>query len=484
MERPTTPIPGPGEHVAVLGLGVSNRAVARYLLDRGIRPRYYDRKPAASVDLAAFGEDPGDRFHGGPDYLDRFAQDGAARPFDWIFVTPGMPKDLPELRDAAAAGARLTGEMSLFMNLCPAPMIGITGSAGKTTTASLTAHFLRTGERRIWLGGNIGEPLLHRLGEIGDDDLVVLELSSFQLELAERVPASAAVLNLSPDHLDVHGDAASYYRAKSRLVTQQQPGDTLLLNWNCPRTRALARVSPARVRFFAVCGGRDIEDTDGVVAYAVGDDLRARWRGRDVSLISSASLGLRGEHNRANFLAAATLALDWGVAPETIRREMEDFRLPPHRLEEVDRVEGVRFVDDSIATSPPRTRAALVSYSAPLVVILGGYDKGVAFGDLAADVAGGIGAGRIRAAVVTGACGERLAAALEIAGAPAGSVDRREGFEDAFAAAVDRARPGDVVLLSPGCASFDAFENYRARGQYFKELVANLKGEDRPEGLH
>ncbi|MFO7942117.1 MAG: UDP-N-acetylmuramoyl-L-alanine--D-glutamate ligase [Bacillota bacterium] len=467
-------VPHPDDRVAVVGLGVSNRAVASYLLDLGISPHYYDAKNPRDLDLATLPEDPGDRLYGGADYLQALARDHRRNPYRFVFVTPGMPKHHPVLRSMAGEGVRLAGEMGFFMDLCPAGMVGITGSAGKTTTASMLAHFLGGLNRRVWLGGNIGRPMIDRLGEIEGDDLVVLELSSFQLELANTVPQTAALLNMFPDHLDVHENLEAYYEAKANLVKNQRRGDRLLLNRDCPRSAALAEVSRADVSYFSLRLPGTADST--TVAYLRGDELVLREGEHEEEFATRGELPLAGDHNVANALAAAALARGLGVPIEHIRRSLRDFVPPPHRLETVGEVGGVRYVNDSIATSPGRARAALMALEGPLVVILGGYDKGVSFEDLARRLRTKIDRDEIRGVVLTGASASRIAVALGEAGVSEDSLLVRRDFDEAVAAAAGIARPKDTVLLSPGCASFDSFGNYRRRGEHFRVLVERMKG--------
>lgn len=483
MSHVPAAMPRPGQRIALMGLGVSNLALARFLLRHGVRPHYYDRKCARSLDLTPLKEDPKGRLVAGADYLDRFREDHRARPFDWVFVTPGMPKQLPALREARASGAQLSGEMALFMQLCAAPMIGVTGSAGKTTTVSLLAGFLEETGRRLWVGGNVGQPLIEHLGDIASGDLVVLELSSFQLELANRVPGSAAVLNLFPDHLDVHGDVDSYYRAKSRLVIGQQAGDLLLLNGDCPRTRRLADASAARVRVYSPSGNEHGASGRTREGYALAGYSRSGWLmlnrdGEEDPLVAEDAVPLRGQHNRANLLAAAILAADFGASTRGMRNRLSRYVPPPHRMEDFAEKGGIRYIDDSIATSPLRTTAALEALPEPLVLILGGYDKGMSFAELARRIANAQQEGRIRGVILTGDAASRIDKALERGGVGPHIRLTVPTFDDAVRQAVCMARHGDTVLLSPGCASFDAFENYRARGVYFKRIVRELIGDE------
>ena len=416
----------------------------------------------------------------GPDYLGQFVRD-LGLGFDWVFVTPGMKKDVPEIDQARKAGCRIGSELGLFMSLCTAPMIGITGSSGKTTTASLTARILERGHRTVHLGGNIGRPLINQLDCIGSDDVVVLEISSFQLELADRVPEIGAILNISPNHLDVHGTMEKYIEAKARLARHQCRGDFMLLNADCAITRSLAPAARGEVGFFRVVSNENDGIPAGVVAEIRDDNL---WIIEDAErrhVARSDDLPLRGLHNARNVLAAAVLARRAGAFLDDISGAVVEFTPVPHRLEDVGEIGGVLYVNDSIATSPDRTVAAIRSYERPVLLLLGGYDKGVSFRPLVHEVVQGYESGAIRAVYLMGATAEKLRGILDdVAGnesVPLAGCDlvTCRDLEDALVSASKRAHPGDIVLMSPACASYDSFDNFMQRGDYFRDLVRRLE---------
>ncbi len=473
------PIPEHGETAAVLGLGISNRELVKYLAGRGVTVRAYDKKPGDEL-----GEHYASVAHHlsggsfGRDYLADFSSDLADR-IDWVFVTPGMPKDLPEIEEARRSGARISSELSLFMILCPAPMVGVTGSSGKTTTASLAAAMLRSDDQRVWLGGNIGVPLIDRVDEITEHDVVVLEISSFQLELAERVPQVGVLTNISPNHLDVHRTMDNYVAAKRRMISLQQEGDFMLLNADCASSLQMQDSIRGEGAFFSVLYAPSTWSSSMPLGgwYQEGE-LWVSYSGEPVQLCTMEEMPLRGLHNASNVLAAAVLAIRMGASPRSIRRAVRNFTPVRHRLEDVGSLDGVLYVNDSIATSPDRTVAGLHSYTEPVVLLLGGYDKGLSFDPLAEELVCLGHEGHIRAVVLMGDTAEQIHGALcrKASDREPSSVDevpvhRVEGLRDAFLTARNLARPGDVVLMSPACASFDEFPNYVQRGRYFRKLV-------------
>jgi len=476
-----------GRKVVVLGLGISNLAVIDCLLGAGARVTAADRKTAGEL---------GERYSRlsllplelvlGPGYLSALAGQEVA------FLTPGMRRDLPELEDARRAGIELSSETKLFFELCRAPVVAVTGSAGKTTTTTLVGLMLRKSRPGVHVGGNIGRPLVAIAGDIRTEDIVVLELSSFQLQDLGLSPHVAAVLNVSPNHLDVHPTMADYVDAKKVIYQHQGPLDFCVFNYDNDVTRGMARDYDERVR--RGLGGHApvmysrLENT-GDGAFVSGDRLVVRLGPfgaglPDAVVCSRDEIKLLGEHNLENVLAASAVAGLAGATPEAMREVATSFRGVEHRLEPVRELAGVRYYNDSIATAPDRTIAALRSLPGPMVIILGGYDKKIGFGELAREL---LECGKVRAAVILGATAGKIERALkaerdrrEEAGSPADRVQvvRVPGdFGAAVRTAHGLAVAGDIVLLSPACASFDMFANFEERGRAFKQLVAAL-----PEG--
>ncbi|GAB6877446.1 UDP-N-acetylmuramoyl-L-alanine--D-glutamate ligase [Thermaerobacter litoralis] len=476
-------VPGP---VAVVGLGRSNRALMRYLLAHGVPVVGCDRQPPDQADpeIRALGE-AGVELHLGPDYLRVLTE----RPFGTVFLTPGMKKDLPEIRAARAAGAHIRGEIDLFLERCRATVVGVTGSAGKTTTTSLIGEGLRRAAapggplegRPVYVGGNIGRPLIEEVDRIPPEALVVLELSSFQLELCHRAPQVAVYLNLRPNHLDIHGTMEAYAAAKARIVELQPATGWAVLNGDDPAPAGLAPRAPGRVAVFAASGrvARRLAEQEagrrgGPVraAYLEGDHLVV-WDGdRERPVLDARTMILRGAHNRLNALAAILAGWVAGAPPEAMAEAAAAFRGVEHRLELVRELDGVRYYNDSIATAPDRTLAALEAFTEPVVLIAGGYDKGIPFDPLGPAVCR-----RARAVVLLGKTAGAIQRVIEEAAAREGrgpAVRRVGSLEEAVAEARRLARPGDVVLLSPACASYDMFRDYTERGRRFKELVMAL----------
>ena len=488
-----------GRRVAVIGLGMSNLALIQFLLGQGAQVTACDRKTAAEFGGAAAGLSTlaelstlAVRLELGPHYLDAIAG------HDEVFLTPGMRKDAPQVAAARAAGAVISSEIPLFLELCRAPVVGITGSAGKSTTTALTHLMLQRAGIDARLGGNIGRPLIAGVLAIPPTAVVVLELSSFQLELAAISPHLGALLNISPNHLDVHESFAEYAAAKTSIYRFQRPGDACVFNADRPETRAAARDCPAGVAFFsqreAVRPGAYL-DGSGPGAELVLDLGRGAGR-----LLTASELRLRGEHNLGNVLAAAALAGLAGAPAAAIAAAARDFQGLEHRLEPVRDLDGVAYYNDSIATAPDRAIAALKSFDRPIILIAGGYDKKIPFDEFGAEVAR-----RVRVLVLTGVTEQKIAAAVEAAvtaaavaqagavtqatpavagGAsgpkPAGpEVVSAPDLRAAVLAARAAARPGDIVLLSPACASYDAFRNFEERGRAFKDIVRGLPGQER-----
>jgi len=387
---------------------------------------------------------------------------------DIFFVSPGVPESTPVYRAARAAGLAVQSMTTLFFDLCPGRIVGVTGSSGKTTTTSLIGHILRLAGRDVVVGGNIGDPMLDLLPLIGPETLVVLELSSFQLAILERSPHLSVVTNITPNHLDRHGTMASYIAAKRRIVERQTPEDWAVLNRADGEARAFAGATAARVRWFGPePGGSPGATTRGDWIGLQGDDFTPIMRVGDIPL--------PGRHNVENVLAAAAAADLLEVAPDTIAAAVRSFRPAPHRLQTVAEYGGVRYVDDSIATSPARASVALEALDAPLVLIAGGRDKNLPWDDLARLIAR-----KVRALLLIGEAAPLIEDAVRarLSGAPAelsgDRILRCRTLEEAVGRASRLAAPGDVVLLSPGCASYDMFNDFEERGRAFARAVEAL----------
>lgn len=439
-----------GRSVAVLGLGISNRPLLDLLLAEGAQITARDKKEKdAFADWCAPYVARGVRFLCGAEYLSDLNEQVLVR-------APGLRFDTPAIAEAVARGAILTSEMEIFLSRTPATVIGVTGSDGKSTTSTLIYEILCRAGHRVFLGGNIGNSLLPRLPEMRAGDYAVVELSSFQLHTMRRSPHIAVVTNLSPNHLDYHTDFAEYVAAK-RNIYLHPPCSRLVLNMENAETRALAAGAPCTVVGFGADGAISVRDGQ-ICAF-----------GKPVLAVED--IRLPGKHNLENYLAAIG-AVGELASPAVLRAVATTFAGVPHRLQIVAEREGVTYINSSIDSTPSRTAAALSAlkqYAGHIVLILGGYDKHIPFAPLAAPVCN-----VARAVVLTGATASAICTALTASEAylahpiPLYKVPQ---FDDAVKLAMQLAEVGDIVLLSPACASFDAFENFVARGERFCALV-------------
>ncbi|MCY3919920.1 MAG: UDP-N-acetylmuramoyl-L-alanine--D-glutamate ligase [Chloroflexi bacterium] len=462
---PGEPLRFAGLRVGVVGLGVEGIDIVRFLHREGAAEIVVsERKPidALRESIRALGGIPVAIEAGGND-------PGLAARVDALFVSQGVPGDLPLLTAARAAGVPITAMMRLFLQRCPAPVIGITGSAGKTTVTSLVGAMFEAAGRPAFVGGNIGRGLLSALDEIELETTAVLEISHTQLVRTDRSPRLAAVLNVTPNHLDQFA-WDDYVDLKRNLVRWQRPGDLAVLPANEPVAAGFAADTPATVHHFGMGPGMGPFDGPG----ATIADGRIVWRDGDAEhdVCPAADVRLPGAHNRDNVLAAVAIGGAWGLPPAAMADAIRGFTGVPHRLETVAEVGGVRYVDDSIATTPERTVAALRALEGPIVLLLGGREKRLPLAPLAEAAHG-----RLRAAVGFGEAGAAFTAALRAAGA-APSVVAYDDLADAVAAARAIARPGDTVLLSPAGTSFDAYPNFAARGDHFRALARGEEGAD------
>ncbi|MDQ7795078.1 MAG: UDP-N-acetylmuramoyl-L-alanine--D-glutamate ligase [bacterium] len=446
--------------VALLGLGVSHEALARFLAGQGVTVTVLDRKPPEALAPRL------ERLRGlAVNYrLGEAYQDGL-RGHDLIFLTPGARPDEPIVGQAVAGGAELSSEIELLLLLCRAPVLGITGSAGKTTTTALIGAILERAGRPVRVGGNIGRPLIEEALSIDPGEQVVLEMSSFQLELLTVSPEIAVLLNLRPNHLDAHQSMDAYVAAKTNIYRHQQAGGWAVFNADEPRTRELGSARTAGTAWFSAL------DSVEPGAY-LADGLV--WLNRE-PVCPAADLALPGRHNLENFLAATAASALAGAPAEAIARAGREFPGVPHRLELVGEVGGVRYVNDSIATAPDRTAAALATLPGPILLVLGGYDKKVGFAELAHLILGG---GKVRRVFLTGPTADQIERALTQAAEETGLAppphERHRRYDELLPALAAAARPGDTVLLSPACASFDSFANFEERGDLFRRFVATL----------
>jgi UDP-N-acetylmuramoylalanine--D-glutamate ligase len=474
----------------VVGLAREGTALARFLAERGVRVTATDVKPAEMLagSMTALADLPITYALGGhpTELLDDT---------DIVFVSPGVPLEIPLLVEAQRRGLPLSSETRLFTRLCPAPIVGITGSSGKTTTTALVGEMLKAAGRRTWVGGNIGQPLIGHLNEISTADAVVMELSSFQLEFfapwsegredhdgrrrrresalfdpAGWSPPIAAVLNITPNHLDRHPTMEAYIAAKAHMLNHQQPGDAAILNLDNPITRQMGEAASPEQRVLWFSMEQPVEEG----AFLREEVLILRLAGDEERVCHTGELRMLGQHNVANVLAACALARAAGVPLEAVRQVATSFGGVEHRLELVRVRDGVRWYNDSIATSPERTVAALRAFDAPIVLLAGGRDKHLPWNDMAA-----LTWRKARHLILFGEAATLIERAMHDAQRMVQNaqctIHHAENLERAVELAGQLARPGDVVLLSPGGTSFDGYPDFVARGKHFRRLVDELE---------
>ncbi len=437
--------------IAVLGLGVSNRPLVRLLLDFGCQVTGCDKTPREKLDGEVLElEKAGCTLHVGENYLDGVEA-------DVVFRTPGMHPANPAIQALVSRGAQVTSEMEVFFEVCPCTILAVTGSDGKTTTTTLVSEMLKAEGKTVWLGGNIGTPLLPLVRQMQPSDFAVVELSSFQLMDMKRSPARAVITNLAPNHLDIHKDMAEYVQAKTNIFRYQDESGILILNADNTITAAFR--GNGKTLFFSRQKEADVCLADGVICR------------HGEKVLKTSEILIPGVHNVENYMAAIAM-VDGLVSDETIRQVARTFGGVEHRIELVRVKDGVRFYNDSIASSPSRTIAGLRSFPVKVILIAGGYDKHIPYDVLGPEICahvkklflGGATGEKIRQAVIS--CPEYDPKALEIT--DCGS------FEPAVRAAAAAAKPGDVVLMSPASAAFDQFKNFMVRGDFYKKLVKEL----------
>lgn len=447
-----------GKKVAFIGAGVSHKALIKEFVELGAHVTLCDQKKSVDDfgDYAATIRELGIDLSLGENYLEGFKGQ------DIIMRTPGFVGYFEKpLQDAMAAGTMVTSEVELFFDFCPCEIVGVTGSDGKTTTTTLIAKILEHAGHRVWIGGNIGAPLLPQAAEMTPTDLAVVELSSFQLMSMERSADIAVVTNVAPNHLDVHKDMAEYVQAKKNVFAHQNASGKVVLNYDNDITRAFAADAPGAVEFFS----RQARPAHGVYL----EDGTIFRDGRPI--MDAADIRIPGVHNIENYMAAAC-AVEGLATDEDIDAVARSFAGVEHRIEFVREKDGVKYYNDSIASSPSRTIAGLHSFHQKLVLIAGGYDKKIPFDALGPEICG-----HVRLLILCGATAEKIEAA--VCAAPEYQPGQPEILHAAtLAEAVQLAQahsvPGDIVTLSPACAAFDQFKNFMVRGETYKRLVQAL----------
>ena len=438
--------------IAVLGLGVSNRPLVRLLLEFGCRVTGCDRTPREKLDAEVLElEKLGATLSVGDGYLDGVEA-------EVLFRTPGMHPGNPAIQALQDRGAKVTSEMEVFFEVCPCTLIAVTGSDGKTTTTTLVSEMLKASGKTVWLGGNIGTPLLPLCRQMKKEDFAVVELSSFQLMDMERSPQRALITNLAPNHLDIHKDMQEYVDAKKNIFRFQGTDGMLVLNADNAITARFR--GNGETRFFSRRERTNCVWEENGVIYRRGEKL-----------LESREILIPGTHNIENYMAA--IALVEGLATDdAIRQVARNFGGVEHRIELVREKDGVRFYNDSIASSPSRTIAGLRSFPEKVILIAGGYDKHIPYDVLGPEICR-----HVKKLFLGGATGPKIRAAVEAApeykpGFP--EITDCRDFTEAVYAAAAGAKAGDVVLMSPASAAFDQFKNFMIRGEYFKKLVKEL----------
>ena len=441
-----------GKKIAVLGLGVSNRPLVRLLLEFGCDVTGCDRTPREKLEDEVLAlEAAGCKLRVGEAYLEGVEA-------DVLFRTPGMHPGNPAIQSLAAKGAQVTSEMEVFFEVCPCTLIAVTGSDGKTTTTTLISEMLKASGKTVWLGGNIGTPLLPLVRQMKKEDYAVVELSSFQLMDMTRSPHIAVVTNLAPNHLDVHRDMAEYVDAKKNIFRFQKEGDLLILNADNAITADFR--GNGSTRFFSRQGkNAHVVVKDGIIC-----------RGGE-AVLDTADILIPGVHNVENYMTAIA-AVEGLVEDEVIRQVAKTFGGVEHRIELVRIRDGVRFYNDSIASSPTRTIAGLRSFPEKVILIAGGYDKNIPYDVLGPEICA-----HVKKLFLGGATGQKIREAVAACDAydeSALPIVDCGNFEAAVRAAAASAEAGDVVLMSPASAAFDQFKNFMVRGEFFKKLVREL----------
>jgi len=446
-----------GMRVTIVGLGKSGKALVPWLRSRGARVSVSDSRPAyefaewleserGSIERAEFGGNSSDLL----------AQS------DLVVVSPGVSPSSPALAEVIRKGIPVVGDLEVALAGCPARIAAVTGTNGKTTTTALLGHLLKTAKKRVEVAGNIGVPVASVVDRLTPEHLLVLEVSSFQLDTAPSFhPAISLLLNITPDHLDRYSTMQSYTTSKARIFANQAATDLAILNRNDAKCAEMALSIKARVRWFdsrgAVADGAGVKD--GWMVFCSG--------GTHIRLIPVSELSIRGEHNLENGLAAALAGSSLGLSVEELAEGLRTFPGVPHRLEPVGRIGEVEFVNDSKGTNTDATEKALLSFPEPVVLIAGGRDKGADFSPMTSLVKE-----RVKAVVLIGEATEKM----EKAWSGVVPTRRASSMEEAVRIGWELASPRGVVLLSPACASFDMFKNYEHRGDVFREAVRALSG--------
>lgn len=444
-----------GKNITVIGIGISNLPLIKYLVSLDANVTACDRRSAEDLgENYTELEKLGVKFNLGDGYLNNLSG-------DMIFKTPGMRYDVPELLKAKENGSIVTSEMEVFFEVCPSHIIAVTGSDGKTTTTTLIHKMMTDAGYKTWLGGNIGNPLLTDTEKMKENDWVILELSSFQLHTMRKSPEIAVITNISPNHLDMHKDYKEYIDAKKNIMLYQNEGDTLIVNADNQVTADIGKSANGAVKYFS---RNDMADV-----YLDGNIIK---RGI-VEILNIKDIKIPGMHNVENYMAAIA-AVSGLVSKDVIVNVAKTFGGVEHRIELVRTLDGVKYYNSSIDSSPNRTINTLRVFPNKVIMIAGGKDKGIPYDEIGPALAE-----HVKVLILIGATSDKIQEALDAEINKTGNgkdieVIRATSYEDAVNTARSKAHDGDVVLLSPASTSFDMFRNFEERGNLFKKIVNEL----------
>ena len=443
-----------GKNITVIGIGISNLPLIKYLVSLGANVTACDRRSAEDLgENYTELEKLGVKFNLGDGYLNNLSG-------DMIFKTPGMRYDVPELLKAKENGSIVTSEMEVF-EVCPSHIIAVTGSDGKTTTTTLIHKMMTDAGYKTWLGGNIGNPLLTDTEKMKENDWVILELSSFQLHTMRKSPEIAVITNISPNHLDMHKDYKEYIDAKKNIMLYQNEGDTLIVNADNQVTADIGKSANGAVKYFSRNGMADVYLDGNIIKRGI------------VEILNIKDIKIPGMHNVENYMAAIA-AVSGLVSKEVIVNVAKTFGGVEHRIELVRTLDGVKYYNSSIDSSPNRTINTLRVFPNKVIMIAGGKDKGIPYDEIGPALAE-----HVKVLILIGATSDKIQEALDAEINKTGNgkdieVIRATSYENAVNTARSKAHDGDVVLLSPASTSFDMFRNFEERGNLFKKIVNEL----------
>lgn len=444
-----------GKNITVIGIGISNLPLIKYLVSLGANVTACDRRSAEDLgENYTELEKLGVKFNLGDGYLNNLLG-------DMIFKTPGMRYDVPELLKAKENGSIVTSEMEVFFEVCPSHIIAVTGSDGKTTTTTLIHKMMTDAGYKTWLGGNIGNPLLTDTEKMKENDWVILELSSFQLHTMRKSPEIAVITNISPNHLDMHKDYKEYIDAKKNIMLYQNEGDTLIVNADNQVTADIGKSASGAVKYFSRNGMADVYLDGNIIKRGI------------VEILNIKDIKIPGMHNVENYMAAIA-AVSGLVSKDVIVNVAKTFGGVEHRIELVRTLDGVKYYNSSIDSSPNRTINTLRVFPNKVIMIAGGKDKGIPYDEIGPALAE-----HVKVLILIGATSDKIQEALDAEINKTGNgkdieVIRATSYEDAVNTARSKAHYGDVVLLSPASTSFDMFRNFEERGNLFKKIVNEL----------